>query len=63
VEVDIASGFPNLTRESVQSALQQSGLIPQKIINLILTHLNSPLKESVWFPNVESLIENTMNKH
>jgi len=63
VEVDISSGFPNLTRESVQSALQQSGLIPQTIINLILTHLNSPLKESVWFPNVESLIENTMNKH
>lgn len=61
IEVDISSGFPNLTRESVKTALFESGLVPTHILNLILTHLSSPLKESKWFPNVETFIENAMN--
>lgn len=62
MEVDLSSGFPNLNRLSVWEALRDDGLLPIGYINLILTHLCSPLQASDWFPTVETLIENDRNK-
>jgi len=46
VEVDLSSGFPNMNLQTVRKALISDQLVPESIINLILTHLKSPLKES-----------------
>ena len=62
LEVDLSSGFPNLSLHSVRKALQHDGLIPLNIIDLILTHLRSPLLESLSFPTYESYLENRLNK-
>jgi hypothetical protein len=63
LEVDLSSGFPNLSLLSVREALESDGLIPTNIINLILTHLNSPLVESPSFPTLETFIENFENRN
>lgn len=62
VEVDLSSGFPNLSRETLMLALKEDGLIPPSYIQLILTHLSSPLIGARWFPNFESYIEHQQNK-
>lgn len=62
LEVDLSSGFPNLSLHTVRKALINDGMIPLSIINLILTHLRSPLKESETFPTLETFIENQMNR-
>jgi len=63
IEVDFSSGFPNLNLHSVSEALKSDGLIPLSIINLILTHLKSPLQESKTFPTLETFIENEENRN
>lgn len=62
IEVDLSSAFPNLNRETLRKSLISDGLIPKSYINLILTHLNSPLKESTWFPTFETYVENRQNQ-
>lgn len=62
IEVDLSSGFPNLSLLTVRQALISQGLIPLNLINLILTHLLSPLKESTTFPNLTSYLENLYNQ-
>lgn len=62
MEVDLASCFPNIQRSGLRKALISGNLIPEKYINLILTHLNSPVEESTWFPTFETYVENKLNK-
>lgn len=62
VEVDLSSGFPNLSLKILRQALIDDGLIPENLINLLLHHLKSPLKESTWFPTLETYIENKKNQ-
>jgi len=62
MEVDLASCFPNIQRSGLRKALISGKLIPSKYINLILTHLNSPVEESTWFPTFETYVENKLNK-
>jgi len=61
-EVDLTSGFPNLSRHGVREALKSSGLVPEKFQNLILLPLTSPLKESQTFPTLSTYIENQENQ-
>lgn len=61
IEVDLSSGFPNLSRLYLRKALIWDKLIPLPVINLILTHLNSPLVESPNFPTFETYLENYYN--
>jgi len=62
VEVDLSSGFPNLSLHTLREALSSDKLLPEYMINLLLTYLKSPLQESTWFPHIESYIENLYNK-
>lgn len=62
LEVDLSSGFPNLSLRSLEQALKFDGLIPLNLIQLLLLHLKSPLKESTLFPTFESYVENKLNK-
>lgn len=62
MEVDLSSGFPNLSLHSVRSALLSDGLIPTNLVELIIHHLKSPLIEAVRFPTLETYIENKKNK-
>ena len=41
-------------RPSQTQSRCSDGLIPESYINLILTHLNSPLQESDWFLTLET---------
>jgi len=61
IEVDLSSGFPNLSRKFVQKALASDGLIPKNYINLIIHHLNSPLRSAPSFPTLETFIEHHEN--
>jgi hypothetical protein len=63
MELDLASGFPNLTRESVRQALISDNLIPTPYVDLILTHLSSPLQESNIFPTFQTYAENHFNRN
>lgn len=62
-EVDITSGFPNCSLLSLKDCLRSDGLIPTKVINLLIHHLRSPLKESSHFPTLITYIENKENKN
>jgi hypothetical protein len=61
LEVDLSSGFPNLSLLSVRRALISDGLLPLSLVNLLLHHLRSPLIESVKFPTFETFVENCEN--
>jgi len=61
-EFDLSSAFPNLQRRYLRTVLLEDGLIPEPIINLLLTHLQSPLIESSEFPTLTSYIENKYNQ-
>jgi len=61
-ELDFSSGFPNLHLHFVRKVLKSDGLIPENLINLFLTHMNSPLQESHLFPTFESYVENKYNR-
>lgn len=61
LEVDFSSGFPNLNLHTLREALLSDGLIPKSIINLILTHLKSPLQASKTYPTLETYIEHESN--
>lgn len=63
LEVDLSSGFPNLSLHRVREALIISKRIPVNIVNLIITHLKSPLVESPTFPTFETYVENKENKN
>jgi len=63
VEVDLSSAFPNAHRRVLSQILKSDGLIPPNYINLILTHLQSPLHESSHFPTFETYVENLYNKN
>jgi len=62
VESDMSSGFPNLNLEVVKQALTQDGLLPISYINLIITHLKSPLVAAKRFPTFSSYVEHVYNK-
>jgi len=62
MEVDLSSGFPNLSLHSVRSALLSDGLIPSNLVELIMHHLKSPLIEALRFPTLETYIENKKNQ-
>lgn len=62
LEVDIASGFPNMNQEFVRQALLNSGRIPEKFVNLILFPLTSPLKAAPFFPTLETFVEDLRNQ-
>lgn len=62
-EVDLSSGFPNCSLIKLRECLLSDSLIPPNLIDLILLHLRSPLKESSWFPNFTSFVENCKNKN
>lgn len=62
LEVDLTSAFPNLSRVFVKKALLSDGLIPPLYVNLIMSHLASPLKSSQWFPTFETFVENSENQ-
>jgi len=61
VEADLSSGFPNMNLEVVKEALLSDRLLPVPYINLILTHLKSPLTASKTFPTLQSYIEHHYN--
>lgn len=61
MEVDFSSGFPNLNLHFVAKALNSDGLLPPNLINLILTHLKSPLITAPTFPTFESFVEHHEN--
>jgi len=62
VESDMSSGFPNLNLEVVKLALNSDGLIPDAYVNLIITHLKSPLTAAKSFPTFSSYVEHLYNK-
>ena len=62
IEVDLSSGFPNLHLHGLRKALLSHGRMPPSLINLILQHLKSPLKESIWFPTKSTYAENKYNR-
>jgi hypothetical protein len=61
IELDFSSGFPNLSILTVKESLEKSGLLPQNIINLIITHLNCSPKVARTFPTLETYIEHHEN--
>lgn len=61
LEVDFSSGFPNLNLHTLREALVSDGLLPSSLINLILTHLKSPLQASSTYPTLETYIEHEEN--
>jgi hypothetical protein len=61
MELDVSSGFPNINLHSVRKALLSSGLVPEVLVNLWLTHLTSPLQSSSHFPNLLTFIEHHEN--
>lgn len=62
MEADLSSGFPNLSRIILSRCLKAEGKIPPSYVNLIMTHLCSPLREALWFPTFETFAENHCNK-
>ena len=62
LEVDLSSGFPNLSLNGLRQALIYHGKMPLNLIHLVLQHLKSPLVESQWYPTLESYIENKYNQ-
>ena len=62
IELDLSSAFPSIHLKTVRKALLSEGLIPESIINLILTNLKSPNLESTQFPTFESYVENKYNR-
>jgi len=62
VESDMSSGFPNLNLEVVKQAMLSDGLLPIPYINLIITHLKSPLVAAKRFPTFSSFVEHVYNK-
>jgi len=58
MEVDLSSGFPNMSLKILRQALLHDGLIPPCYIHLILHHLKSKMNESTLFPTFESYVEN-----
>jgi hypothetical protein len=61
IEIDFSSGFSNLGLYTLKKALTSDNLLPSNLINLILTHLKSPLVESQFFPTFETYVENLKN--
>ena len=61
LEVDMSSAFSNLNCRKLGLILQEQGLIPLNMINMILTHLQSPCIESSFFPTLSSYIEHKYN--
>ena len=62
MEADLSSGFPNLSRITLSRCLKAEGKIPPSYVNLILSHMCSPLREAQWFPTFETFAENSCNK-
>jgi hypothetical protein len=58
----MSSGFPNLNLEVVKQAMVSDGLLPIPYINLIITHLKSPLVAAKRFPTFSSFVEHVYNK-
>jgi hypothetical protein len=61
MELDVSSGFPNINLHSVRRALLSTCLIPEPLVNLLLTHLTSPLQCSQFFPTLLTFIEHHEN--
>jgi len=61
LEIDFSSAFSNINCRYLQQVLIKDGLIPQNIINLILTHLRSPCTESTFYPTFSSYVEHKHN--
>jgi hypothetical protein len=62
IELDLSSGFPNLSLHGVRKSLVEDSLVPRKYINLILQHLTSPLVSSSFFPTLETFVEDKENE-
>ena len=62
LEMDLSSGFPNLNKEALRTALESDGLTPIWLINLILHHFNTPPPPCPQFPTLSSYVENKYNE-
>lgn len=60
-ELDFSSGFPNLSWYYVRKSLESDGLLPPNLINLLMTHLTSPLRIAPIFPTFETFVEHECN--
>jgi len=61
-ELDLSSGFPNISLHGIKRALESDKLIPRNLINLLMTHHKSTTTRSENFPTFETFLEDRENE-